>query len=140
VEGDACATPSPETQIGRREFLARAVALGLSLPVAATVAKRAGVGIRVSERGRPFEGVKLSFAKAPHGENEQELFNCQRKALYRSGSGGNAKSRASCSEALRTPYSGSMRRVAQIGNSTGRLGEPDRAERLRKQGELAPRC
>jgi multiple sugar transport system substrate-binding protein len=75
VEGDAGTTPTPETQIGRREFLTKAVALGLSLPAAsAVVAARAAAGIRVRDRSRPFEGVRLSFAKAPHGENEKELF------------------------------------------------------------------
>jgi len=75
LEGDARATPAPETQIGRLEFLARAVAIGLSLPAAASsVATRAGAGIGVRDRGRPFDGVKLRFAKAPHGEHEQELF------------------------------------------------------------------
>src|SRR5262249_25619167 len=75
VEGDARATRAPGTQLGRRRYLARAGGVGRSLRVAAaSVATRAGAGIRVRDRGRPFEGVKLSFAKAPHGEHEQELF------------------------------------------------------------------
>jgi multiple sugar transport system substrate-binding protein len=75
VEGDDGTTPTPGTQIGRREFLTKAVALSLSLPAASAVAAaRAAAGIRVRDRGRPFEGVKLSFGKSPHGEHEKELF------------------------------------------------------------------
>jgi ABC-type glycerol-3-phosphate transport system substrate-binding protein len=75
VAGDAGTTPTPQTQIGRREFLTKAVALGLSLPAAsAGVAARAAAGIRVRDRSRPFEGVRLTFAKAPHGGSEKELF------------------------------------------------------------------
>jgi multiple sugar transport system substrate-binding protein len=75
VEDGAGTTRTPEGQIGRREFVTKAVALGLSLSAASPgVAARAAAGIRARDGFRPFEGVKLSFAKAPHGENERELF------------------------------------------------------------------
>jgi len=64
-----------ETRIGRREFLARAVAVSLSVPAAsAVVAGRAAARVGVRERSRPFEGVKLGLGKAPNGTKEKELF------------------------------------------------------------------
>ena len=64
-----------ETWIGRREFLTRAAAVGLLFrPCRRSRRREPRRRIRVRDRGRPFEGVKLSLGKAPHGENEQELF------------------------------------------------------------------
>ena len=64
-----------ETWIGRREFLTRAAAVGFSIPaVSAVAAAGAAARVRVRDRGRPFEGVKLTLGKAPHGDNEKELF------------------------------------------------------------------
>jgi sn-glycerol 3-phosphate transport system substrate-binding protein len=85
--------------IGRREFLKRALALGLSLPAAGALlaacgggdeggeaapaappAEPADTGAPAAETGAPassgvdLEGITIKFAKAPHGETEQELY------------------------------------------------------------------
>ncbi|MBA3295474.1 MAG: sugar ABC transporter substrate-binding protein [Acidobacteria bacterium] len=71
--------PSPaegnEPGESRRDFLKKAVALGLAAPAAGALASSAGArpNIFVSERARPFEGVTLQFAKAPFGTDEKEV-------------------------------------------------------------------
>jgi ABC-type glycerol-3-phosphate transport system substrate-binding protein len=74
--------------IGRREFLRRALGLGLSLPAAGALLAACGGGDDEDEAAAPtdtgaagggggttsFEGVTLKFAKAPHGETELDLF------------------------------------------------------------------
>lgn len=82
--------------IGRREFLKRALALGLTVPAAGALLAACGGGDSGSGDGgdaagttsapadtgtgsaggggKPYEGVTLKFAKAPHGETEPELF------------------------------------------------------------------
>lgn len=74
--------------IGRREFLRRALALGVSLPAAGALLAACGGGDDAEEAATPpaatgaagggetpsFDGVKLKFAKAPHGEKEVDLF------------------------------------------------------------------
>jgi multiple sugar transport system substrate-binding protein len=83
--------------IGRREFLKRALALGLSLPAAGALlaacggdeggeatpaappAEPADTGAPAAETGAPapsgvdLEGITIKYAKAPHGEDEAEL-------------------------------------------------------------------
>jgi multiple sugar transport system substrate-binding protein len=86
-------------RIGRREFLKRAVALGISVPAAGALLAACGGGDEAAapppaepapaepappaetgaaEPAAPaavdLEGVTIKFAKAPHGETEQELF------------------------------------------------------------------
>jgi ABC-type glycerol-3-phosphate transport system substrate-binding protein len=80
--------------IGRREFLQRAMALGLSLPAAGALLAACGGGGGGGEAAPPpappaetggasaggtsgapdLEGVTISFGKAPHGEKEIDLF------------------------------------------------------------------
>lgn len=75
-------------QIGRRDFLKRAMALGLSLPAAGALLAACGGGDEgggaeptpPAETGGEaggavdLEGVTIKFGKAPHGETEIDLF------------------------------------------------------------------
>lgn len=58
----------------RRDFLKRAAVVGLSVPAVGAIASEAGAtrSVRIRERARPYEGVTLAFAKAPHGVDEKE--------------------------------------------------------------------
>jgi multiple sugar transport system substrate-binding protein len=60
----------------RREFLKKAAIVGAALPAASLLAPDAMASqqIRVRDLARPFEGVTLSFAKAPHGTDEMDWF------------------------------------------------------------------
>jgi multiple sugar transport system substrate-binding protein len=57
----------------RREFLKRAAAAGIALPSAGVILAGPASAMRIRERARPFEGVTLSFAKAPHGNDEKDV-------------------------------------------------------------------
>jgi multiple sugar transport system substrate-binding protein len=77
--------------IGRRDFLKRAVALGLSLPAAGALLAACGgsdseaepapaepapaepSGEPAAPSGVDLEGITIKYAKAPHGEDEVEL-------------------------------------------------------------------
>jgi multiple sugar transport system substrate-binding protein len=60
----------------RREFLKKAAIVGAALPAASVLAPDAMASkqIRVRDLARPFEGVTLSLAKAPHGTDEMDFF------------------------------------------------------------------
>lgn len=76
-------------RIGRREFLTRSVALGLTLPAAGALLAACGGGSDTgggeepaapstepaapSGGGADLEGITIKYAKAPHGEDEVEL-------------------------------------------------------------------
>ena len=72
------ALPVDGTQPGdsRRDFLKKAVALGLSLPAAGafvgSAAARPSIFVRDRARSQ-FEGVTLQFAKAPFGTDEKDV-------------------------------------------------------------------
>src|SRR5688572_29025654 len=83
--------------IGRREFLKRAIGLGLSLPAAGALLAACGGGdddggeaappaepaepappadtgaAPAAPSGVDLEGITIKYAKAPHGEDEAEL-------------------------------------------------------------------
>jgi multiple sugar transport system substrate-binding protein len=64
--------------IRRSEFLKRAAAVGVSGSAAgAILAQDASAvrSVRLTERARPFEGVTLSFAKAPFGNDETKVLD-----------------------------------------------------------------
>ena len=72
------ALPADGDQPGenRREFLKKAVVVGLSLPAAGALVGTAGArpSIIVRDRARSrFEGVTLQFAKAPFGTDEKDV-------------------------------------------------------------------
>lgn len=78
--GDRSTDPLPaegnESGESRRDFLKKAVAVGLSLPVAGALvgsaAARPSIFVRDRARSR-FEGVTLQFAKAPFGTDEKDV-------------------------------------------------------------------
>ena len=78
--GDRSTDPLPadgnEAGESRRDFLKKAVAVGLSLPVAGALvgsaAARPSIFVRDRARSR-FEGVTLQFAKAPFGTDEKDV-------------------------------------------------------------------
>ena len=59
----------------RREFLKKAAGVAVGLPVAGALAGTAAAAPRISltSRAKPFEGVTLQFAKAPHGNDEKDF-------------------------------------------------------------------
>ncbi len=72
---DTQATEEGWSTGSRRDFLKKAAVVGLAVPtVGGAAASAAGARPRISvrERKRPFEGVTLSFAKAPHGNDEKD--------------------------------------------------------------------
>lgn len=78
--GDRSTDPLPangnESGESRRDFLKKAVAVGLSLPAAGALVGSAAArpSIFVRERARSqFEGVTLQFAKAPFGTDEKDV-------------------------------------------------------------------
>ncbi|MFN8224811.1 MAG: sugar ABC transporter substrate-binding protein [Gaiellales bacterium] len=74
--GDAPVTEGTGGE-SRRQFLKKAAAVGLALPSAGVLigeASAAGTRISIRDRARgPFEGVELSFAKAPFGTDEKDV-------------------------------------------------------------------
>jgi ABC-type glycerol-3-phosphate transport system substrate-binding protein len=71
------APPADEAQheFSRRGFLKRAAGVALAVPAVGALAGPAAAarGIRVGETAQPFAGVTLSFAKAPHGNDEKQV-------------------------------------------------------------------
>jgi multiple sugar transport system substrate-binding protein len=59
----------------RREFLKKTAGLALALPAAGALAGAATAAPRISlqSRAKPFEGITLAFAKAPHGNDEKDV-------------------------------------------------------------------
>jgi ABC-type glycerol-3-phosphate transport system substrate-binding protein len=78
--GDRSTDPSAaernESVESRRDFLKKAVALGLAVPAAgalvSSAAARPSIFVRDRARSR-FEGVTLQFAKAPFGTDEKDV-------------------------------------------------------------------
>jgi multiple sugar transport system substrate-binding protein len=67
------ATPE-ETGMDRGAFLKRAAVTGAAAaPLAGVFLAGPASGMRVRDRARPYEGVTLSFAKAPHGVDEKDV-------------------------------------------------------------------
>jgi ABC-type glycerol-3-phosphate transport system substrate-binding protein len=64
------------SNISRRELLKKAAVAGVAIPGAGALAASAAARpqIRVRSRALPYEGVTLTFAKAPHGTDEKDLF------------------------------------------------------------------
>lgn len=73
---DALPVERDESAESRRDFLKKAVAVGLSLPAAGALAGSAAARPRIIVRDRArsrFEGVTLQFAKAPFGTDEKDV-------------------------------------------------------------------
>jgi multiple sugar transport system substrate-binding protein len=59
----------------RREFLKKAAGVAVGVPVVGALAGNAAAAPRISlaSRAKPFDGVTLQFAKAPHGNDEKDF-------------------------------------------------------------------
>jgi ABC-type glycerol-3-phosphate transport system substrate-binding protein len=57
----------------RREFLKRTAVAGVGVSAGGVFLAGPASAMRIRDRARPFEGVTLSFAKAPHGNDEKEF-------------------------------------------------------------------
>ncbi len=62
-----------QTGMNRRTFLKRAAVAGAAIPAASVFIPGTASGMRIRDRARPYEGVTLSFAKAPHGTDEKDV-------------------------------------------------------------------
>src|SRR5262249_26994174 len=59
----------------RRDFLKRAAGVAIALPAAGALAGNAGAVPRISvtSRAKPYDGVTIQFAKAPFGNDEEDV-------------------------------------------------------------------
>jgi ABC-type glycerol-3-phosphate transport system substrate-binding protein len=64
-----------EQEFSRRDFLKKAAGVALAVPAAGALVGSAVAAprVRVGELAQPFAGVTLSFAKAPHGNDEKDF-------------------------------------------------------------------
>jgi multiple sugar transport system substrate-binding protein len=72
---DALPADGAQPDFSRRDFLKKAAGVALAVPAAGALIESAAAAPRISLQGRarPFEGVTLQFAKAPHGNDEKDF-------------------------------------------------------------------
>ena len=64
-----------QPEFSRRDFLKKAAGVALAVPAAGALVGSAAAAprIRVGELAQPYAGVTLTFAKAPHGNDEKDV-------------------------------------------------------------------
>jgi len=72
---DALPADGAQQEFSRRDFLKKAAGVALAVPAAGALVGSAAAAprVRVGELAQPFAGVTLSFAKAPHGNDEKQV-------------------------------------------------------------------
>jgi ABC-type glycerol-3-phosphate transport system substrate-binding protein len=72
---DALPADGAQPEFSRRDFLKKAAGVALAVPAAGALVGSAAAAprIRVGETAQPYAGVTLTFAKAPHGNDEKDV-------------------------------------------------------------------
>ena len=72
---DALPADGAQPEFSRREFLKKAAGVALAAPAAGALVGSAAAAprVRVGETAQPYAGVTLTFAKAPHGNDEKDV-------------------------------------------------------------------
>jgi multiple sugar transport system substrate-binding protein len=73
--GPALPADREQREVSRRSFLKKAAGAVLAVPAAGALIESAAAAPRISmqSRAKPFDGVTLQFAKAPHGNDEKDV-------------------------------------------------------------------